>query len=340
MNASIAGISYYLPERIITNAELVEDFPHLSDEIIYRRTGVRQRHCAINNDPYLDPKPSDLGYLSALKLLDEYDIDVKTVDFVIFVSEGLDYKAPATACTLQERLGVSSDAGAIDIPHGCTGFIYGLSVAKGLIASGQAKSILLIVAEAPSYVIHKDDYELRMLFGDGAASILLKAMADTNIGIGKFVFGTDGAGINNLRVRGTSMKEPIDKEWLDSYSDNFGMVYGKMEMNGPEIFIFALKRVPGMIHDLLQKENLRLEDIDLFIFHQANGFLLNVLRKKLKIPEEKFMVYIENVGNTVSASIPIAMKEAIKAGKIKSGDTILLAGFGIGYSWAATIIRM
>ena len=182
-----------------------------------------------------------------------------------------------------------------------------------------------------------------MLFGDGAAATLISVVLDENIPskIGEFVLGTDGKGHEGLIIKKGGARFP-NVEPSPTYKDRFGNLRSDehLYMNGMRVFTFSLKRVPKMIAELLEKSKETLADIDLFIFHQANAYLLEVLRKKIGIPKEKFFVYIANCGNTVSASIPIALSEAIKTGKAKQGDKILLAAFGVGFSWGATIIRL
>lgn len=335
MRAYINAISYYLPEKVLTNEDLCRIFPNLTEKDIMARTGVGKRFISAPLEI-----GSDVACASAEIFFSEHNIPREEIDFLIFCTEGLDYKAPATACILQHRLGLPQTCGAIDVPLGCTGFVYGLSLAKALVESGQAKNVLLLTSDVPSKVIHPEDAELRCIFGDGGAATLVSGTTESEAPIGNFVFGTDGRGAGNLIVHYSGSREPVSAEWLEKYKDADGMKWGKMQMNGSEIFIFAIKAVPPMIRQILEKNKVKQEEVDLFIFHQASGFLLEILRKKLKIPKEKFMVYLENIGNTVSASIPIALKEAIKQGKAKKGDKILLAGFGIGYSWSGTIIRL
>jgi 3-oxoacyl-[acyl-carrier-protein] synthase III len=334
LKAFIHSISYYLPERTLSNGDLCRIFPSLTEKDIFRKTGIKTRH--ITSEGVVG---SDLGFEAANKLFQEHSIDTSTIDYLIFCTEGLDYKGPATACILQHRLGLPVEIGAIDVPFGCTGFTYGLSVAKGLIESGQATNVLLLTSDIPSTVIHPEDAELRMIFGDAGAATLVSGSEKQNKEIGKFSFGTDGSGADNLMVERSGTRNPADLQWFEKNKEAGGMPYGQMKMNSLEIFSFALRVVPPMIENILKKNNLNAEDIDLFIFHQANAFLLNVLRRKLKIEENKFFIYMENVGNTVSASVPIALYEAKKADKIKSGSTVLVASFGIGYSWSGTIIR-
>lgn len=333
MKASIRAISYYLPEQSLSNSDLCAIFPALTEADIYKRTGIRTRYVAAKGEI-----GSDLGYKAAIKLFDEHGIDRNKIGFLIYCTDGPDYKGPATACILQDRLGLPQRCGAVDVPLGCTGFTYCLSLAKGLIESGQVTNVLVITADVPSHVIHPEDSELRMIFGDAGAATYIAAADEP--GTGNFVFGTDGSGAANLMVEKSGSRDPATPEWFEKNKTAGGLPYGQMKMNSLEIFSFALRVVPPMISELLEKNQVKQEDIDLFIFHQANAFLLSVLRRKLKIPEDRFCMYMENVGNTVSASIPIVLYEALKTGKAKKGSVVLLASFGIGYSWSGTVVRL
>lgn len=337
MGSYIKAISYYLPEQQLSNAQLCERFPETTSEEIIQKTGVANRHVSAPLEI-----GSDVAYAGAEKFFEEHDIDKESVDFMLFCTEGLDYKAPTSACVLQARIGLRNSSGAMDIPMGCTGFVYGMSLAKGLIESGQARNVLLLTSDVPTKVIHPDDLELRMIFGDAGAATLISNNDETDeSSIGEFVFGTNGKGAENLIVNYSGAREPMTKAWLDEYKGEAdGMKWGKMSMKGTEIFIFSIRVVPPMVKELLEKHNLTMDDIDLFVFHQANTFLLEVLRKRMKIPEEKFVHYMERIGNTVSATIPIALYETMKSGRAKRGDKILLASFGIGYSWSGTIINL
>lgn len=334
MGASIKAISYYLPEKILTNEELSRIFPEYTPEEIFRRTGIKERHIAAD-----DEIPSDSAGIAAEKFFAEHTSYKKTdIDFLIFTTEMVDRRGPATACILQNKIGLPTTLGAIDIPMGCSGFVYGLMVANSLINSKVAKNILFLTGDAATKVIHPRDHELRMIFGD-AMAVTLISESDTS-GIGSFVLGTDGSGAPNLIVEGCCGAEKPTLEWLDKYADAAGMAYGMLSMKGTEILNFSLKKVPPLVKELLEKEKLSLEDIDLFIFHQASGFILEVLRRKIKIPKEKFFTNIEYMGNTVAATIPLALYDAMKVGKAKKGDKVLIAGFGIGYSWGATILTI
>jgi 3-oxoacyl-[acyl-carrier-protein] synthase-3 len=336
LNSSIQAISYSLPAGTLTNADLCAAFPELNENEIYKRTGIRKRHIVAK-----DELASDMAVVAANKLFAEHGIDKSKIDFILFCSHCFDYKGPATAVLLQERLNLKNDCGALDIPLGCSGFTHSLGVAKALISSGQASNVLLITADIPSSVVHPKDSGLRMLFGDAAAATLVTSSGADQSSIGQFVYGTDGSGKKNLMVHRSATRHPADSDWLNSEESAFGILhYGRMEMNAAEIFSFALRVVPPLKDAILAKNNLSADDIDLYIFHQANGFLLKMLQRKMKIPEEKFLMFMEDVGNTVSASIPIVLSEAIRSGKAKKGDKILIAGFGIGYSWSGTVVTL
>jgi 3-oxoacyl-[acyl-carrier-protein] synthase III len=329
-------ISYCLSSKAITNSDLAKGFPDVTAEGIFAKTGISVRFQTEG-----DIVASDLGFLAAQKLFKEYNIRKDTIDFIIFVSSCLDYKSPTTACVLQERLGLNINIGAIDILHGCTGFIYGLSTAKGLIATNQASRVLLITADSPTKLVHPKDIDLLSIFSDGAAASIVSAKELDGCGtVGQFVFGTDGAGAKNLMSTRSGMKNPTDAKWFKEHINvPSGLKWGKLEMNSSQIFIFSIRTVPKLVNDILIKESLAIEEIDLFVFHQANGVMLDFLRSKLKIPKKKFYINIENKGNTVSGTIPIALKDAFSEGLITKGCKVLVAGFGIGYSWGGTVIR-
>lgn len=333
MKAYIEALSYYLPKNSLSNQELAELNPSLDSNFISETARINSRNIA-----HSDEISSDLGYKAAEILFQNNSINKEEIDFLLYCSEGLDYSAPSTACILQNRLKLPKQIGALDIPYGCTGFVYGLSVAKGLIESNQANRILLITSDTPSKVIHPEDIELRIIFGDAAAATLISSRM--NHGIGKFIFGTDGSGFDRLIVRNSGLREPMTTEWLEKHKEIGGLPLGRLEMKSNDVFLFAMKVVPKMVIDLLEGEGMNLADIDLFVFHQANYQMLEVLRKKLRISKEKFIIEMEDVGNTVSASIPIAFSRAFSSGKIKSGDRVMLCSFGIGLSWAGTIIHV
>lgn len=328
----ISKIDFYLPDSILTTEELARDFEKDFD-IVYKNTGIQKRHIRAS-----DQIGSDLGFEAAKKILDKYPVYYSKVDFIIFCTEGLDYKAPTTSSTLHYRLGLKEGCGCIDMPMGCAGYIYGLSLADAIIKAENASCVLFIAADIPTSVIHSKDFDMRALFGDaGTATIIEKKNAG---GFGKFIFGNDGEGIKNLLVERGSTRSPIDIQYINEYKDEIGnLAHGRMSMNGLEITRFSLEKVPDLLVKTLEKNLMAFEDIDLFVFHQASSIILKSLKRKCKIPDSKFYVYLENVGNTVSCSIPIALYHAELEGKLKRGDRIMLLGFGVGYSWGGTILE-
>ncbi len=345
----INAISYYLPEKSLSNSDIIEDYKNYCDPTQYVETteedlvnqcGITKRFAA-----EIDETAKDIGNKSAVKFFKEWEIDKSTIEYLIFVSDALDYKGPTTACVMQFDLGLPETCAAIDVLHGCTGFIYGLSLAKALISSGQVNNVLVVTADTPTKVVHPADIDLRAIFSDAGASTLVsnqKIYNCLNFEITNFIFGTDGKGEKNLFVERSATKNPADVAWLKQFEHiPGGLRRGRMKMNSPQIFLFALRKVPVLIDQVLKKNNLSFEEIDYFVLHQANGQMLEFIRKKLKIPQEKFIINIEKVGNTVSATIPIALKDMIDEQKtIQKGNRILIGGFGIGYSWGATILTV
>jgi|WP_315252790.1 3-oxoacyl-[acyl-carrier-protein] synthase-3 len=330
MKANIKAISYYLPASVLSNDLINQEFPEWDIEKISSKTGINDRHISAK-----DEFSSDMAVKAAEKLFEEHNIDRSEVDFLLFCTQSPDYFLPTTACIIQERLGLEITTGALDFNLGCSGFVYGLSLAKGLISGQMAKNILLITSETYSKFIHPRDKSNKTIFGDAAAATLI-SVEEGFCSIGNFVFGTDGKGAENLIVKQGGMRFPVSNKNQDVI-DEFGNVRNdrNLFMNGTEIFNFTGEFVPKLIQSILEKSNLAKEDIDLFVFHQANKYMLNHLRKKIKISEEKFFIAMENCGNTVSSTIPIALYEAQKQGRVDSCKNILLAGFGVGYSWAA-----
>jgi len=334
MPAKIKAIAYYLPEKVLPNAELNELFPEWSVDKISSKTGIYQRHISAENE-----FSSDMAVKAANKLFTEYNIDRSTVDFILLCTQSPDYFLPTTACILQDQLGIPTTAGALDFNLGCSGYVYGLSIAKGLIYGSIAKNILLITSETYSKFIHPGDKSNRTIFGDGAAATLITA-GDGFAEIGNFELGTDGKGAGNLMVKNGGMRFPIKSNVATETVDDYGNVHNEnnLFMNGTEIFNFTSEAVPHLIEKVLKKNSVGEEDVSMYIMHQANKYMLNHLRKKIKIPEDRFYYFLESCGNTVSSTIPIALLEAHKEGKLNGN--VVLAGFGVGYSWGACILKM
>lgn len=330
MKAFLKAISYYLPEQVLTNEELVKIFPEWTVDKVASKIGVSLRHISGENET-----AADMAIKAAEKLFTEYNIDKSSIDFVLFCTQSPDYFLPTSACLIQKHLCLSTNIGALDFNLGCSGFVYGLSLAKGLIMAGIAKNIMLLTAETYTKYLHPKDKGNRTIFGDGAAATLISTEGYAELL--NFSLGTDGNGAENLIVKSGAIRyhKPFNDLIFDEGGNPVSSDY--LYMNGSEIFNFTLEAVPLLVDDTLIKNNLRKEEIDLFVFHQANKFMMNFLRKKMKIEEEKFYYYLENVGNTVSSTIPIALYEAQK--EKKTQGFILLAGFGVGYSCGGCVLK-
>ncbi|MEI7503437.1 MAG: ketoacyl-ACP synthase III [Paludibacter sp.] len=331
MKTYIKAISYYLPERIVTNEDLVKEFPEWTAEKVAGKVGVNQRHIVAVNET-----ASDIATCAAEKLFTEHDIDRSTIDFVLLCTQSPDYFLPTSACLIQHRLGLSTSCGALDFNLGCSGFVYGLSLAKGLIAGGIAKNVLLLTAETYSKHIHPKDKGNRTIFGDASAATLISSAGFASIE--EFSLGTDGRGAENLMVKKGGMRQPNAKDDLVFDESGNPTSSDYLFMNGGEIFNFTSDAVPILVNQVLDKNYLFKDDIQLFVFHQANKYMMNYLRKLIEIELERFYFYLENVGNTVSSTIPIALCEAQKEGKLQGN--VLLAGFGVGYSWGGVILKV
>jgi 3-oxoacyl-[acyl-carrier-protein] synthase III len=332
MGSEIGKISYFLPEKVVTNDDLAVEFPEWDSEKIENKIGVRERHISDENETALD-----LGYNAASELLKDYD--KSKIDFLLLCTQSPDYFLPTSACVLQEKLGLNRNIGALDFNLGCSGFVYGLAVSKGLIESGIAGNVLLITSETYNKFIHKKDKANRTIFGDAAAATVISKSETQKIF--QFDLGTDGRGKNNLIVVNGGMRNRFCGNAVERSDDNGNVISdNNLFMNGPEIFNFTIEMVPKTIDNCLRKNNLSLDQINYVIFHQANKYMLAHLRKKLGIPEEKFYINLEKTGNTVSATIPIALKDCRERGLVKKGDKVLLAGFGVGYSWGTVIIEV
>lgn len=332
MDSRIKSIATYIPENVLTNEMLAKEFVNWEPAKIEEKLGIRERHLVSNNQTALD-----LAVKACEKVLENYDKN--KIGFLILCTQSPDYFLPTTACILQDKLGLSKNTGAFDFNLGCSGFIYGLALAKSFINTSLTDSVLLVMSETYSKHINKFDFSNRSIFGDAASAIIIEASQKEYIH--NFIFGTDGSGANNLIIPngGLRNKQELNPEMV---KDELGgqRTNNDLFMNGPEIFNFTIDSVPKLINQVLEKNNITIDEVDYFIFHQANKFMLEYLRKKIKIPKEKFYNNMLFTGNTVSSTIPIALKDCIDNKIVKEGDKILLCGFGVGYSWGATMITV
>lgn len=334
MGAVLKHIEYIFPEKGYTNEDLSRQFPDYDFGKFDTKVGIKKRYWAAEDETALD-----LAEKACEKLFQVFDR--KKVDFIIYCTQSPEYILPTTACLLQQRLGLETSVGAFDFNLGCSGYVYGLSMAKGLIETGQAKNVLLVTAETYSKYIHPEDKSNKGIFGDAAAATVISD-EEGKSNIRHFLFGTDGLGYDKLIVKNGAAKNktesgPETRQYGsgNSYTDN------NLYMDGPEIFNFTSAVIPKFTLNLLEKNNLAMEDCSLFIFHQANQFMLDFLRKKVKAPKEKFYIDLEDGGNTVSCTIPIALK---RWSEEYTGEfpvqNISLVGFGVGLSWGGTVIHI
>ena len=310
MRAKISHIEYYLPETVVTNADLVTENPDWDFRLIEPKTGVLSRHIAAR-----DQSASDLAIRAAEKLFDKNGIARNTIDALLYCTQSPDYALPTTACVMQEKLRLSTSVAAFDFNLGCSGYVYGLAIAGAMVAAGIAKRALLICAETYSKYISPEDRTSRTIFGDGSAATLIEP-SEVPGALGPFVLGTDGKGKDKIIVR-----------------------EGRLHIDGAAVFMFTMNKAPLCVKELLAKAGKDISDIDFFIFHQASKVVIDNIVRILALDKSKVYRGYEKTGNTVSASIPIALKQAHEERRIKDGALIMLVGFGVGYSWGANLMR-
>ncbi len=337
LNARILGIDGYLPTKVETNEDLAAQNPSWDMQRISGKTGIVSRHIAA-----ADETATDLGFRAAEKLLARALVPISEIDYLIVGSQTPDHILPSDACLLQHRLGLGSHIGAFDYRLGCSGYVCGLQLAKSLVETSAARNVLLVTADTYSKLLHPQDRTVRALFGDGAAATLIGTQTANEPGIatvaiGPFVNGTDGGKANCLTVPSGGFRLPRSAETAREKSDSTGSVRSDdhLFMDGQAIFAFALNYVPAAIKKLLEKSGHQPDQIDWWVFHQANRFMLENLATCCRLPADKIVYAMETVGNTVSASIPLAIEEYIRRGQIQPGQRLVLVGFGVGLSWNA-----
>ncbi len=320
--AYIEALSYFLPKTVHTNEDVIKNLnvEEVGNSVI-KSMGVELRHIV---EP--EETAADIAEKAAFSLFKEYNIEPDTIDFLIFVTQGPDYSMPSTACILQDHLGIPTTAGAFGMDLGCSGYVYALAVAGSFVDSGLAKRVLVLTADTVSKYIHPNDKN-RLLFGDGASASIISNSGFAEIG--KFELGTDGKGYDNIIIRNGGWRH----RQLEGNSNDWFF------MDGEAIFNFTVERVPILMTETLRKNNLLSSDIDYYVFHQANKFMLNTIRKLNGIPKEMFFIDLSDTGNTASSTVPIGLKKSLVNGSIKEGMKVMVAGYGVGLSWAATVIQ-
>jgi 3-oxoacyl-[acyl-carrier-protein] synthase-3 len=335
VSSTIVATSYYVPDGRLTHQQLQERFGAEQIDKIAESSGIFERRVALENEC-----ASDLAYRAAIDLFDNSEFDPSEVELVIFASQTPDYLLPTTACILQERLGIPTTAGAFDINLGCSQYVYALSVAHSMIASGVAKNALVMTGDTVSRILHPMDRTVVPLFGDAGTATFVKKSEDSSGFLG-FELGSDGSGAKHLIWPTSGLREDLTEEAQVEVTDKSGAVRRRsdMYMDGAAIFLFTMKTVPKLVKNLLGKTDLELDDIDLFVFHQASELIVETAVKKLKIPKEKTHYKLHDLGNSGGSTVAIALTDAWLAGKVKPGMKILLAAFGVGLSWAGTVIE-
>lgn len=322
--STIAGIGHYLPERILTNAE-IEALVETSDEWIVSRTGIRERRIAAP-----EQASSDLGLEAAREAMADAGVGPDDLDLIIVGTATPDMLFPATACVLQDRLGAKR-AGAFDLSAACSSWVYGIAVAHGYVSSGMAETVLVVGAETLSKITNWKDRSTCVLFGDSAGAAVIRP-CEPGQGFLSFYLGADGAGGPLISLPGGGSRYPASYETIER-GDHY------LQMNGREVYKFAVRLIPKAIEEAASRAGVRLEDVDWFIPHQANIRIIDAAAERLGQPREKFFINVERFGNTSSASVPVALYEAVRGGKIRRGDLTVMVAFGGGLTWASTALR-
>jgi 3-oxoacyl-[acyl-carrier-protein] synthase-3 len=325
INAGIIGTGSYLPEKILTNKDL-EKIVDTSDEWIRSRTGIEERRIVDSNT-----SASDLGVEAATKAIEDAGILAEDIDLIIVATLTPDYTFPSTACVIQHKLGATK-AAAFDLSAACSGFIYGIATGAQFIKSGLYKYVLVIGTETITKILDWEDRSTCVLFGDGAGAAVLGPVEATK-GFKSFILGSDGSGGDLLNQPSSGSKFPIT---IDSIANKDNT----LKMSGSEVFKFAVRIMDQASQQAIDMAELSIEDIDFFVPHQANVRIIEPAMKRLGLGMDKVYLNLNKYGNMSSASIPVALDEAIKSGAVKKGDTVLLVGFGAGLTWGSTVITI
>ncbi|APO48244.1 beta-ketoacyl-ACP synthase III [Paenibacillus sp. FSL H7-0942] len=319
----IIGTGKYVPEKILTNSDL-EKMVDTNDEWIVSRTGIKERHIAAP-----DQATSDLAYEAAIKALESAGMTGSDLDLIIVATITPDSSFPSTACILQDKLGAKG-AAAFDLSAACSGFVYGLASATSFIQSGMYNNALVIGADCLSRITDYTDRNTCVLFGDGAGAVVVGEVPEGR-GFKAFDLGAEGAGGSLLQMEGGGSRLPATAETVENKKHY-------INMNGREVFKFAVRVMGTATIEVLRKAGMERTDVDLFVPHQANIRIIQSAMQRLELPEEKVVVNVDKYANTSAASIPLALVEAAEEGRMKAGDTVLMVGFGGGLTWGASVL--
>ncbi|MDD2346022.1 MAG: ketoacyl-ACP synthase III [Bacteroidales bacterium] len=335
MNAKIKNIYYYLPKRLVTNKDLIAENPMWDLSSVAKNTGVEQRYFAEEGETALD-----LSVGACKKFFKESGVEPLQIDCILYCSQTHDYVMPGNSALLHRHFDFRMDVMAFDITLACSGYVYALTIAKSLIASSVVRNVIIVTADTYSKLIHKRDRSTRSLFGDAASVTYLVACNDEQ-GIIAQSLATEGKFYKKFYVPAGGFRNPKSESTSQDYIDNAGNMRSdeNILMDGVGIWNFIRSKVPEHLFNFLDSRQLKIKDIDLFVFHQASALTLDSLQKALKIPDERMFRNIHKYGNTVSSSIPLALSEAIHEGYIMKGNLILVSGFGVGLSYGSALIQ-
>lgn len=320
----ILATGSYLPERILTNKEL-ETMVDTTDEWIVSRTGIRERRVSTP-----EQASSDLAYEASMRAIEKAGLTPDQIDLILVATVTPDMMFPSTACILQNRLGANK-AAALDVSAACTGFIYALATGSKFIETGMYRHVLVVGVESLSKITDWEDRNTCVLFGDGAGAAVLGPVEDGQ-GFQSFVLGADGSGGVHLNQKAGGSRLPAS---LETIKNKQHFVY----MNGREVFKFAVRVMNTATDEAIEKAGMSKEDIDFLVPHQANQRIIDAAVERLGLSEDKVVVNLDRYGNMSSASIPVALDEAVAEGRIQDGSNLLLVGFGGGLTWASTVIK-
>lgn len=322
----VTGTGSYVPEKCLTNDDMAK-IVDTSDEWIYGRSGIKRRHIAAEGEA-----TSDMALKASKRALESAGLRADEIDLVVLTTVNPDMMFPSTACILQAKLGIRNNIPCFDLEAACSGFVYGMEVATRMMQSGVYKNALVVSSEKMSTLLDWSDRSTCVLFGDGAGAAVLSASDKVGVGVIGNVLGADGSDTAMLRMPAGGSLMPTSEQTVKE-----GLHY--LQMDGREVFKHAVKIMQEKALEVLDICNIKAEDVALLIPHQANTRIIESVAKRLKIPSEKVYVNIENYGNTSSASIPIALDEAMRSGRIRAGVYVLLVAFGAGLTWGATLLK-
>jgi len=335
MKSAILDIAVQFPSKVLDNKELIKSYPDGDIELAARRCGVHRRYIASQDETALD-----LAFYACQKLMKRQPELQSTVDMLLFCTQTPDYRLPSNACVLHGKLGLPEKVGAFDMNLACSGFTYALGVSHGMIESGIARNVLIVTADTYSKYIHEQDRSTRILFGDGAAATWV-GPGEEQSGIRDITWGTDGKLFHAFMIPAGACRNPSSAATREERIDKSGNVrtYENIHMDGKEILKFTFSKIPIEVRKILDRNALSIEEIDLFVFHQASSLVLDNLTQLLGLSPSKVFRNLDNIGNTVSASIPMGLCSAFEKGIISRGDQLLLCGFGAGLSWATVLLN-